>query len=81
MGNHEQPRATKGDQWRPGATLGEQWQPLLGRRLYAPGGLLAVAHGGPWWPMVAHWYQRYQGVPGVKSSLKSFDVTLNQMDI
>ena len=54
MGNHEQPRATKGNQWRPGATLGEQWQPLLGRRFYAPGGLLAVAHGGPWWPMVAH---------------------------
>ena len=37
MGNHEQPRATKGNQWRPGATLGEQWQPLLGRRFYAPG--------------------------------------------
>ena len=46
--------AKMGHHGPPGATLGEQWQPLLGRRLYAPGGLLAVAHGGPWWPMVAH---------------------------
>ena len=48
-----------------------QWRQSSVPFVRTRGGLLAVAHGGPWWPMVAHggpWWpigaRGSQGVPG-----------------